>query len=163
MYYKKLFILLSIVLYCGCSIKRPTRIVPIYKVGTPLNIIQLLTKFDLYDVYYSPPIFNPSAIVFLKKRRKIKIYLHKDWNIIKEKKELKELLLRINYLNPSLYAIVDNGRRKKEVEGYIYTSGICYLKSLRNNEYFLYPVEEQFNDIYYGGDKIDRVGGLKFF
>jgi hypothetical protein len=143
----------------GCGLKRPS-IIPLYAAGVSKDISSLEREWKSYKVYYCSPVFNPSAILFLREDLSVKIQLSRKWKKIDDIKKLKDVLFRLKYLKPELYAVVPPDRKGVLVLGYIYTPSISYLKPLGNGRYFLFPVEEQFNDIYYGGDEFDRLGGF---
>ena len=54
--------------------------------------------------------------------------------------------------------LVDREKLCPDKLGYLYTTGVTYLKKENNQCYLLLPVEEHFNDIYYGGRRFDRIG-----
>lgn len=151
------FILYLILL--GCSLKTPS-MVPPYTFGIKVDISTLKRDYTHYNLYYAEPIYNPPAILFLKKHINEKIILSKFFKKIKNPDFFKELMSRIEYINPDLYALIIKDENACHVVGYIYTVGYTYLKKIGPNEYFLLPVREYFNDIYYGGDDVFSYGNF---
>lgn len=146
-----LFIFIPFIVLIGCSLRTHSMISP-SSLGIKIDISMLKKDFAKYNIYYAEPVYNPPAILFIKKQIKEKIILSRCFNKIKDPTEFKELMGRIEYLQPYLYALTIRQRNKLDVVGYIYTVGHTCLKKTGDNEYFLLPVREHFNDIYYGGD-----------
>ncbi len=146
-----LFILISFTLLIGCNLKTPS-MVPPYTLGIKIDISILKKNFAKYNIYYAEPLYNPPAILFLKKQIKEKIILSRCFKEIKDPALFKELMSRIEYIHPYLYALIIKDKNVTHIVGYIYTVGHTYLRKIGDNEYFLLPVREHFNDIYYSGD-----------
>ncbi len=140
----------------GCGFPHPS-LLPPYSIGSSLDIYELKKEAGSYNLYFSGPVYNPAAILFLKKDLSAEVVLHKDWKKIENVNKFSELMTRINYIEPYLYALVVPGRGPIQVVGYVYTPGVTCLKKIGDNKYFLFSVEEKFNDIYYGGDDIYRI------
>lgn len=143
---RKWLLLLSLLLF-SCAVKRPF-IVPPYVVNKKIDIFTLKNNWKDYYVYYSGPIYNPSAVCFVIKDKSSKIKLHKNWKQIKDIKDFNDILSRIEYLKPYLYVIIPDN----QILGYIYTTDHTFLRKTSEDKYYLLDVREQFNDIYYGGD-----------
>ncbi len=146
-----LLMFMLFIILIGCGLKTPS-MVPPYTLGIKIDISTLKRDYAHYDLYYAEPVYNPPAILFLKKHINEKITLSKFFKKIKNPDLFKELMSRIEYIKPDLYALIIKDENACHVVGYIYTVGHTYLKKIGSNEYFLLPVSEHFNDIYYGGD-----------
>ncbi len=143
---KGLIVFILIVLsMVGCAINNS--VVPIHYADPSMTLSKLLKDNSSFILYYSGPRYNPSAILFLKKAPRIKIVLSKKWKKIQNLAELRDILERITYLNPSLQGIILPSSRR--IVGYLYTPGTTYLLHRGKNRYFLLGVDEIFNDIYY--------------
>ncbi len=143
---RKWLLFLSI-FFCACALKN-SYIVPPYVVGKKIDISYLKTRWQDYFVYYSGPVYNPSAICFIIKDKSSKIQLHRKWKQIKDKKHFDEIFNRLEYLEPDLYVIIP----ENQLLGYLYTTDPTFLKKVSKDKYYLLDVSEQFNNIYYGGD-----------
>ncbi len=140
-----LFVPILMISLQGCTINRS--IIPIHYLKHPVTISYLRKNSSSFLLFYSGPPYNPSAILFLKKGVEGEIYLSNKWKPIKKKERLRDLLDRINYLNPSLQGIIIPSSGM--LVGYLYTPGTTYLIPQGKNRYFLLGIDEIFNDIYY--------------
>ena len=123
--------------------------------GLDVNIEQLRVDARDYDVYYSGPQYNPSAILFVPEKKRLVLQLDKDWKNVAPGPDLDELFWKIEMGNPNqvkLKAVVpprEGERTAKDVLAYIYTEGYASLKVLGPQSYKLRDVPEQFNPIYH--------------
>ncbi len=155
--YYILFTIFFAIFLSGCVVRHSSLVIP-STMGDSTNVSQLEKNWKKYKVYYSGPVYNPSAILFLKKDLPLCLRLYKGWKGIDIEKRFKDLMDRIRYLSPTLYVLVGRGKLGPSKFGYLYTTGVTYLKKENKQCYLLLPVEEHFNDIYYGGDRFDRTG-----
>ncbi len=131
--YRPLLMGLVFITLIGCAFNAPS-LVPPYVLGIKIDISKLKRDLSQYNLYYSGPVYNPSAILFLKKDAKEEIVLGKDYNKIKDSKLFGDLINRIEYLQPDLYALVARNDNMPHVVGYIYTPGTTALKKNKGKE-----------------------------
>ncbi len=147
-----ILVIITLLNILGCT-PRPS-VIPSFYVTPHLQIADILKRDREFSLYYSGPVYNPSAILFLYPRYSKEIILSKKWKPIRDGAELTYLKDKLDYLNASLKAVVIWGEKRiKEVVAYLYTPSSTYLKK-KKGKYFLPAVDEIFNDIYYDRDGI---------
>jgi hypothetical protein len=157
------FILLS-----GCSLNGLMRSSQIYpsSLGLDVTIEQLRQNVQFYTIYYSGPVFNPSAILFVPQgESSLELRLDEDWKEVMPGPDLNDLFWRIDMGNPSnvkLWAVVPPDDRKRSAENimaFLYTKAYAPIKKINDNKYLLRSVPEQFNPDYHDGSSVLGRGG----
>lgn len=116
------------------------------------NLDTVLSSIQEYDVLYSGPVYNPSAILFLP--REGEAVTAPRWKEVGGKGRLNDLLTRMRELRDpqmKLWALVTPGNREQSrILGYVYTAAhVSVRKDQEKGTYTIFNVPEQFNPRYY--------------
>ena len=126
--------------------------------GLDVGIDQLRSNAASYDVMYSGPKYNPSAILFVPLDKSgPALKLTDDWKPVAPGPDLDDLFWKIDMGNPNLVklkAVVPPEDGKQNVENvmaFIYTKAYASMQKVGENTYKLRGVPEQFNPNYHDG------------
>ncbi|MFO7877726.1 MAG: hypothetical protein R6U55_14195 [Desulfovermiculus sp.] len=116
------------------------------------NLDTVLSNLEEYDVLYSGPVYNPSAILFLP--REGEAVTAPRWKVVEGQGQLTDLLTRMRELRDpqmKLWALVTPGNREQgRILGYVYTAAnVSVRKGQEKGTYTILNVPEQFNPRYY--------------
>ena len=118
-----------------------------------MDIQDLARSKDSYHIFYSGPKYNPSAVLFVLRRAEGQIKTAQGWKEVDNPTLLGDLLSRMDIIEPKLSTIVPSDQQSpspKDILAYIYTPGDARVQTRsRGKDYFLQPVPEQFNPVYY--------------
>ncbi|MDZ7762712.1 MAG: hypothetical protein U5L00_20990 [Desulfovermiculus sp.] len=125
--------------------------------GQAVSLDRVVSKVQEYDVYYSGPVFNPAAVLFIPEHGDAEIRLARGWKEVDGKEQLTDLLTRMRELRDpqiKLWALISGDKgRNEDILGYVYTAGnVSVRKDSESGSYTLYPVSERFNPRYYDAD-----------
>jgi len=154
MYPKCILIILSLLLLIGCaSVGRlgdTTQMLP-SSYGVSITIDELEQGFEEYGVFYSGPVFNPSALLFRPSDTGYSLKLAGGWKPVADRTKLEALLKKIDTIDPKLWVLTTPGADgTKGLLAYIYTPAYASLRTTEDPDaFFLRAVPEQFNSIYY--------------
>ncbi len=132
--------------------------------GIDISIDQLRQNAQSYDVYYSGPKYNPSAILFVPPDTSgLELRLDKDWKEVAPGPDLGDLFWKIEMGNPNqvkLWVVVPPDEEMQSAENamaFIYTKVYASLQTISENTYKLRSIPEQFNPTYHdGSSSFDR-------
>jgi hypothetical protein len=124
--------------------------------GLDVQVEQLRHNAEGYDVYYSGPSFNPSAILFVvQEQDQLELQLDEGWKKVLPGPELEDLFWRIEMDRPSrakLRAVVPPEEKlhsAKNVLAYIYSPAYASMRRVNQHTYYLQAVAEQYNPLYH--------------
>lgn len=158
--FKQIWAISIFVFILGCSsIFQPSptsRINPTIA-GIDLDIRDLLESSDSFDVYYSGPKYNPSALLFIPSRSQSRLSTAMDWKEVHQKYQVEKLLNKINTRGVSqndleLWSIVPSDTQeisRQDVLAYIYTSEYANINKQSPGNYTIQSIPEQFSPVYY--------------
>ena len=154
---KYFFLWVALVLCLGSSCMLhtgPTTRIRPSSAGMDLDMEKLQRFKGKYNVHYSGPVYNPSALLFLPRRNQERVELAMGWKTVDTPKELKQLQRSMQPTDPELWAIIPRGRRQDastdRILAYIFTSGYASVQKLPQGEgYRILSLPEQFNHIYH--------------
>ena len=135
----------------------PSSQVPPSSVGVDMDIDQLKTSSQSYEIFYAAKRYNPSAILFIQSDRRSRLELAPDWKPVDSKGFLHDLISHMKETKPHLSALVlpkDEPRGTEDVLGFIYTPAYASMRPVEDKPgtYYLRSIAEQFNPVYFGGD-----------
>ena len=115
------------------------------------NLDTVLSNLQEYDVLYSGPVYNPSAILFLPREEAVTA---PRWKEVGGQGQLTGLLTRMRELRDpqmKLWALVPpDDLSQDRVLGYVYTAAhVTVRKDREKGKYIILNVPEQFNPRYY--------------
>jgi hypothetical protein len=118
------------------------------------NLDTVLSNLQEYDVLYSGPVYNPSAILFLPRKGKVEVRTAHGWKEVGGQGQLTDLLTRMRELRDpqmKLWALVPpDDLSQDRVLGYVYTAAhVSVRKDREEGTYTILNVPEQFNPRYY--------------
>jgi hypothetical protein len=124
--------------------------------GLDIRVEQLRQNAQDYDVYYSGPSNNPSAILFvLREQRPLNLELDRDWKEVVPGPDLEDLFWRIEMDRQNrvkLRAVVPPVERLQSADNvlaYIYTPAYASMRKVDENTYRLRDIPEQFSPAYH--------------
>ena len=144
-------------LLAGCAAQRhlgPAIQVSPEAVGSNVSLVSLQSYLDTQSIYYSGPIYNPSAVLFIPEKKPAELRPKAGWTQIGSSGELKTVLDRIETHRPRLSALLPPETAAEEgaaVLAYVYSSESLTLdRQPRSDLYLVDPVPELFNPVYHG-------------
>jgi hypothetical protein len=155
---KSLLMILSLLLLIGCAsvggLGNTTQMLP-SSYGVSVTIDELEQGFAKHDVFYSGPVFNPSALLFRPPDTGFTLKLAADWKPVADRTKLKALIKKIETIDPKLWVLTTPGTDgSKSLLAYIYTPAYASLRKAEDPDaFYLRAVPEQFNSIYYEYDR----------
>ncbi len=154
MYLKALFLMISLSCLIGCAalghLGSSTQILP-SSYGVAVSIDDLKHSFEDYEAFYSGPVYNPSAILFRPTATAPTLKLASGWKEVPHRAKLKALIKKIETIDPKLWVLATpDAKESRSLLAYIYTPAYASLRKTQDpGTFFLRPVPEQFNSIYY--------------
>jgi hypothetical protein len=135
----------------------PSSQIPPSSVGVEMDIDQLKTSSQSYEIFYAAKRYNPSAVLFLYPEKRSLLELAPDWKPVDSKGALHDLIKHMKETKPHLSALVlpkDGPQGSEDVLGFIYTPAYASMRPVKDKTgtYYLRSVSEQFNPVYFGGD-----------
>lgn len=155
----KRFALLCILLLllAGCGAQRhlgPAIQVAPEAVGSNVSIVSLQSRLDTQSIYFSGPVYNPSAVLFIPEEKPAKLRPKPGWTQIGSSAELKTVLDRIETHRPRLFALLPPetaAEKGAAVWAYVYSPETVTLeRQPESGLYLVEPVPELFNPVYHG-------------
>lgn len=145
-----LLILASMLTACA-GLGTPHQVLP-SSLDRDENLNTVLSNIQEYDVLYSGPVYNPSAILFLP--REGEVVTAPRWKQIEGQGQLTDLLTRMRELRDpqmKLWALLPpDDRSQGRVLGYVYTAAhVTVRRDREEGTYIILNVPEQFNPRYY--------------
>jgi hypothetical protein len=127
--------------------------------GQDVSLDSIVSNMQDYDTYYSGPVFNPSAVLFIPQQREMEVRPAANgpamgWQEVGNREQLADLLKRLRELRDpqiKLWALTppDKGRNGG-ILGYVYTAGnVQVRKDSESGSYTVFAVPERFNPRYY--------------
>ncbi|WP_153304236.1 hypothetical protein [Desulfovermiculus halophilus] len=122
-----------------------------------IRVEQLRQNARDYEVYYSGPKYNPSAILFVvQEQEALNLKLDQDWKVVLPGPDLEDLFWRIEMEKKHLVklrAVVppeEDMQTADNILAYIYSQDYASLrKTEEENTYYLQAVPEQYNPLYH--------------
>jgi hypothetical protein len=144
-------------LIAGCAAQRhlgPAVQVAPEAVGSNVSLVSLQSDIERQSIFYSGPVYNPSAVLFIPEGTPAKLRPKAGWAQIDSSAELKKVLDRIETHRPKLSALIAPGAAAEEgaaVWAYVYSPETVTLERQPNSDlYLVEPVSELFNPVYHG-------------
>ncbi len=127
--------------------------------GQDVSLDSIVFNMQEYDSYYSGPVFNPAAVLFIPQQGEMDVRPAvngpaRGWQEVENREQLADLLNRMRELRDphiKLWALTppDKGRNGG-ILGYVYTAGSVQVrKDSESGSYILHAVPERFNPRYY--------------
>lgn len=134
----------------------PHQVLP-SSLGRDVNLNTVLSNIQDYNVLYSGPVYNPSAILFLP--RAGEAMTAPRWKEVGGQGQLIDLLTRMRELRDpqmKLWVLVSPEDRDQDaVLGYVYTAAhVSVRKDQEKGTYIILNVPEQFNPRYYDENEV---------
>lgn len=144
-------------LLAGCAAQRhlgPEIQVAPESVGSQVSIVSLQSNLDTQSIYYSGPVYNPSAVLFIPEEKPAKLRPKAGWTQIGSSGELQTVLERIETHRPRLFALLLPGTAAEKgaaIWAYVYSpEKVTLERRPKSDLYLVEPVPELFNPVYHG-------------
>lgn len=166
---------IMLVMYCvllplmaGCAVLNQlgssSQVYP-SSLGLDVQVDQLRRNAEDYDVYYSGPKYNPSAILFLvREQGQFELQLDDGWKKVLPGPDLEDLFWRIEMERANrvkLRAVVppvEGVQSAENVMAYIYTPGHASMRKVDGETYRLRDISEQFSPAYHDDGMLVEPG-----
>ena len=154
-----LFILTAMISACA-GLGTSSQVLP-SGLGQDVSLDSIVSNMEEYESYYSGPVFNPSAVLFIAQQREMDVRPvvngpARGWRKVEEREQLADLLKRLRELRDpqiKLWALTPPDKsRSGGILGYVYTAGNVQVRKGESGSYTVYAVPERFNPRYYDAD-----------
>ena len=152
-----LFILAGMISACA-GLGTSSQVLP-SGLGQDDSLDCLVSNMQEYDSYYSGPVFNPSAVLFIPQQGEMDVRPAvngpaRGWQEVENREQLADLLNRLRELRDpqiKLWALTPPDKDQAGgILGYVYTAGSVQVrKDSESGSYILHAVPERFNPRYY--------------
>ena len=127
--------------------------------GQDISLESIVSNMQEYDSYYSGPVFNPSAVLFIPQQGEMEVRPAangpaRGWQEVENREQLADLLKRMRELRDpqiKLWALTPPDKsRTSDILGYVYTGGKVQVRKIsESGSYTVFAVPERFNPRYY--------------